>query len=83
MNMPSVFLPSWRWNWWKYRSTPVVAVNPENRDLVHGDSKFIVNSRLDVKFGLDGMQVLGASAARELGLDRANLSRLAKRLGLR
>ncbi len=40
----------------------VVAVNPENRDLVHGDSKFIVNSRLDVKFGLDGMQVLGASA---------------------
>lgn len=40
----------------------VVAVNPENRNLVHGDSKFIVNSRLDVKFGLDGMQVLGASA---------------------
>ncbi|MDH1086115.1 PqiB family protein [Pantoea brenneri] len=40
----------------------VVAVNPEHRELVHGDSKFIVNSRLDVKFGLDGMQVLGASA---------------------
>lgn len=40
----------------------VVAVNPEYRQLVHGDSKFIVNSRLDVKFGLDGMQVIGASA---------------------
>ena len=40
----------------------VVAVNPKNRNRVHGDSKFIVNSRLDVKFGLDGMQVLGASA---------------------
>ena len=40
----------------------VVAVNPEYRQLVHADSKFIVNSRLDVKFGLDGMQVLGASA---------------------
>ncbi|PPS58604.1 hypothetical protein CRX72_19490 [Pantoea sp. BRM17] len=32
------------------------------RQLVHADSKFIVNSRLNVKFGLDGMQVLGASA---------------------
>lgn len=40
----------------------VLAVDPEHRNLVHGDSKFIVNSRLDVKFGLDGMQVLGASA---------------------
>ncbi|WP_312241312.1 MlaD family protein [Pantoea sp.] len=40
----------------------MVAVNPEYRQLVHADSKFIVNSRLDVKFGLDGMQVLGASA---------------------
>ncbi len=40
----------------------VAAINPEHRQLVHADSKFIVNSRLDVKFGLDGMQVLGASA---------------------
>ncbi len=40
----------------------VVAINPDHRQLVHSDSKFIVNSRLDVKFGLDGMQVLGASA---------------------
>lgn len=40
----------------------VVAVEPEYRQLVHADSKFIVNSRLDVKFGLDGMKVLGASA---------------------
>jgi len=40
----------------------VVAINPEHRQLVHADSKFVVNSRLDVKFGLDGMQVLGASA---------------------
>ncbi|WP_130835218.1 PqiB family protein [[Erwinia] mediterraneensis] len=39
-----------------------VAVDPEYRKLVHSDSKFIVNSRLDVKFGLNGMQVLGASA---------------------
>jgi rRNA large subunit m3Psi methyltransferase RlmH len=23
MNMPSVFRPSWRWNWWKFRSIPV------------------------------------------------------------
>jgi len=39
-----------------------VAVMPEYRDLVHGDSKFIINSRLDVKLGIDGMEVLGASA---------------------
>lgn len=39
-----------------------VAIAPEYRDLVHGDSKFIINSRLDVRFGIDGMQVLGASA---------------------
>jgi paraquat-inducible protein B len=36
---------------------------PEYRDLVRGDSKFVVNSRLDVKVGLDGVQVLGASAS--------------------
>ncbi|WP_026042531.1 PqiB family protein [Pantoea sp. A4] len=41
----------------------VVAVQSQYRQLVHGDSKFIVNSRLNVKFGLDGMQVLGASAS--------------------
>ncbi|MDU6415140.1 MlaD family protein [Mixta calida] len=39
------------------------AIAPEHRQLVHGDSKFIINSRLDVKFGLDGMKVLGASAS--------------------
>ncbi|QKJ87382.1 PqiB family protein [Paramixta manurensis] len=38
------------------------AIAPEYRQLVHADSKFIINSRLDVKFGLEGMQVLGASA---------------------
>ena len=26
-----------------------VAIDPEYRDLIHGDSKFVVNSRLDVK----------------------------------
>jgi len=39
-----------------------VAVAAEYRHLVHGDSKFIINSRLDVKLGIDGMEVLGASA---------------------
>lgn len=39
-----------------------IAVMPEYRQLVHGDSKFIINSRLDVKLGIDGMEVLGASA---------------------
>lgn len=39
-----------------------IAIAPDYRHLVHGDSKFIINSRLDVKFGLDGMEVLGASA---------------------
>lgn len=39
-----------------------VAVAADYRDLVHGDSKFIINSRLDVKLGIDGMEVLGASA---------------------
>ncbi len=38
------------------------AIEPRYRQLVHGDSLFVMNSRLDVKFGLDGMQVLGASA---------------------
>jgi len=39
-----------------------IAIAPDYRHLVHGDSKFIINSRLDVKLGLDGMEVLGASA---------------------
>ncbi len=30
---------------------------------MHGDSKFVVNSRVDVKVGLDGVEFLGASAS--------------------
>ncbi|WP_434640199.1 MlaD family protein [Klebsiella sp. I138] len=40
-----------------------VAITPEYRNLVRGDSKFVVNSRLDVKVGFDGIKVLGASAS--------------------
>ncbi|SFN47718.1 Paraquat-inducible protein B [Izhakiella capsodis] len=39
-----------------------IAIDADYRHLVHRDSKFIVNSRLDVKFGLEGVQVLAASA---------------------
>ncbi len=39
-----------------------VAIAAEYRQFVHADSKFIINSRLNVKFGLDGVQLLGASA---------------------
>jgi len=39
-----------------------VAVEPQYRDMLHGDSKFVVNSRMDVKVGLDGVEFLGASA---------------------
>ncbi|HKS34049.1 MAG TPA: MlaD family protein, partial [Enterobacteriaceae bacterium] len=39
-----------------------VAIEPQYRELVHGDSKFVVNSRIDVKVGLDGVEFLGASA---------------------
>ncbi|CCG87481.1 PqiB family protein [Erwinia piriflorinigrans] len=39
-----------------------VVVAADYRHLVHADSKFIINSRLDVKLGIDGMEVLGASA---------------------
>ncbi|MEG3135605.1 MlaD family protein [Rouxiella sp. T17] len=39
-----------------------VAVKSQYKNLVHQDSKFVVNSRLDVKLGVDGMEVLGASA---------------------
>lgn len=40
-----------------------VAIDPQYRELVHGDSKFVVNSRVDVKVGLDGVEFLGASAS--------------------
>lgn len=39
-----------------------VAIKPEYKNLLHKDSKFVVNSRVDVKLGVDGMEVLGASA---------------------
>ncbi|WAT02813.1 PqiB family protein [Rouxiella chamberiensis] len=39
-----------------------VAIKSQYKSLVHQDSKFVVNSRLDVKLGVDGMEVLGASA---------------------
>ncbi|WP_297203047.1 PqiB family protein [uncultured Pluralibacter sp.] len=39
------------------------AVDPQYRELLHGDSKFVVNSRVDVKVGLDGIEFLGASAS--------------------
>ncbi|VDZ99796.1 mce-related protein [Salmonella enterica subsp. enterica] len=41
----------------------IVAIEPQHRDLVQGDSKFVVNSRVDVKVGLDGVEFLGASAS--------------------
>ncbi|MEH2920348.1 MlaD family protein [Samsonia erythrinae] len=40
----------------------VVVIDPQYRQLLHRDSKFIVNSRVNVKMGLDGIQVQGASA---------------------
>lgn len=39
-----------------------IAIDPQYRNLVHGDSKFVVNSRVDVKVGLDGVEFLAASA---------------------
>ncbi|AFJ46835.1 mce-related protein [Shimwellia blattae DSM 4481 = NBRC 105725] len=42
--------------------TFAVAIDARYRELVHADSKFVVNSRIDVKMGLDGVEVLGASA---------------------
>jgi paraquat-inducible protein B len=42
--------------------TFTAAIEAQYRKLLHKDSKFVVNSRVDVKFGLDGVQVLGASA---------------------
>ncbi|MBN3137169.1 PqiB family protein [Pectobacterium punjabense] len=40
----------------------ILVIEPRYRQLLHRDSKFIVNSRVNVKMGLDGIQVLGASA---------------------
>ncbi|TCW00006.1 PqiB family protein [Biostraticola tofi] len=40
----------------------VVAFEPDYVGLLHKDTRFIVNSRVDVKFGLDGVRVLGTSA---------------------
>ncbi len=40
-----------------------VAIEPEYRALIKGDSKFVVNSRIDVKVGLSGVEMLGASAS--------------------
>ena len=37
-------------------------IAPEYAGILHKDTKFIVNSRVDVKFGLDGVQVQGTSA---------------------
>lgn len=39
-----------------------VAIEPQYRPLLQGDSKFVVNSRIDVKLGMDGVEFLGASA---------------------
>ncbi len=39
------------------------AIDPEYRHLIQGDSKFVVNSRIDVKLGIDGVEFLGASAS--------------------
>ncbi|MGL9721757.1 MlaD family protein [Symbiopectobacterium sp.] len=38
-----------------------VTIEPEYRTLLHKDSTFIVNSRLNVKLGLEGVQMIGAS----------------------
>lgn len=40
-----------------------VAIDPQYRHLLQGDSKFVVNSRIDVKLGMDGVEFLGASAS--------------------
>ncbi len=40
-----------------------VAIDPQYKALIKGDSKFVVNSRVDVKVGLDGVEFLGASAS--------------------
>ncbi|SQC92810.1 mce related protein [Cedecea neteri] len=35
------------------------AIEPQYRHLLQGDSKFVVNSRIDVKLGMDGVEFLG------------------------
>lgn len=40
-----------------------VVIDFEYCDLIYGDSKFVVNSCLDVKVGFDGVQVLGVSVS--------------------
>ncbi|WP_409307615.1 MlaD family protein [Pectobacterium sp. B1J-3] len=40
----------------------ILVIEPQYRHLLHKDSKFVVNSRMNVKVGLDGIQMLGASA---------------------
>lgn len=42
--------------------TFAIAIDSQYRNFVHGDSKFVVNSRIDVKMGLDGVELVGASA---------------------
>ena len=41
----------------------VIAIDPQYSALIQGDSKFVVNSRFDVKVGIDGVEMLGASAS--------------------
>lgn len=40
-----------------------IAIDPQYRALIKADSKFVVNSRIDVKMGLDGVEFLAASAS--------------------
>lgn len=40
-----------------------VAIEPQHRALVQGDSKFVVNSRVDVKVGLDGVEFMAPAPA--------------------
>ncbi|TKI08213.1 PqiB family protein [Martelella alba] len=37
-------------------------ITPEYADILHKDSQFIANSRVNVKFGLDGVQIQGTGA---------------------
>ena len=38
-----------------------IAINPDSRDLVRADSKFVANSKLDVKVGVDGVEFQAAT----------------------
>ncbi|AJW28998.1 hypothetical protein Z042_26235 [Chania multitudinisentens RB-25] len=42
--------------------TFTAAIEAQYRHLIHRDSKFVVNSRVEVKFSLDGVEMQGASA---------------------